>query len=223
VDIAFLDRKPHTLRVAGIYEKDDLAGPYTVSRNLYRRTGADMLQFAVFGRLAPHTDRTAALAAVSSVTRKYPNGKLLTRTSYIKEQSKQLDQFVNLMYGLLALAVVIAVFGIANTLSLSVFERTRELGLLRAVGAYRSQVRAAITWESVITALLGTVQGIVIGILLGYAVIYALRDEGLRDFTIPVPAIGVVVAMSLVAGVVAAIRPARRAARLDVLRALARH
>jgi putative ABC transport system permease protein len=118
--------------------------------------------------------------------------------------------------------VVIALFGIANTLSLSVYERTRELGLLRAVGAFRSQVRAMVRWESVITALLGTAQGILIGLLLGYAVIISLRDEGLTTFSVPITALIFVVVLAFVAGVIAAIRPARRAANLHILDALAK-
>lgn len=122
-----------------------------------------------------------------------------------------------------ALAVVIAIFGIANTLSLSVYERTRELGLLRAVGAFRSQVRSTVRWESVITALLGTAQGIVIGVLLGYAVIVSLRSEGALRFSLPVTTLIAVVVLAIAAGVIAAIRPARRAAKLNILQALARH
>jgi putative ABC transport system permease protein len=127
---------------------------------------------------------------------------------------------VSLFYGLLFLAVLIAAFGIANTLSLSVYERTRELGLVRAVGATRRQVRSTVRWESVITALLGAIQGIIIGILLGYAVTLALSDEGLNSFTLPIPTLIIILVVAFVIGVVAAIRPARRAARLDVLRAV---
>lgn len=124
------------------------------------------------------------------------------------------------MYGLLALAVIIAVFGIANTLSLSVYERTRELGLLRAVGATRGQVRSMIRWESVITALLGAVQGIVVGCVLGWAVVLALRDQGFQEFTLPLTTLAFVLVIAIVCGVVASARPARRAARLDVLEAI---
>jgi len=116
--------------------------------------------------------------------------------------------------------VLIAAFGIANTLSLSVYERTRELGLVRAVGATRRQVRSTVRWESVITALLGAVQGIIIGILLGYAVTLALSDEGLNSFTLPIPTLIIILVVAFVIGVVAAVRPARRAAKLDVLRAV---
>jgi putative ABC transport system permease protein len=223
VSVTLLDGVERPLQVQGIYKKDDLAGPYTISDELFRSSGADVYHLAVFGKAKPGVSESKVLAAVGAVVTGYPTGKLLSRSAYISEQAKQLNQFVNLIYGLLALAVIIAVFGIANTLSLSVYERTRELGLLRAVGAFRTQVRAAIRWESVITALLGTAQGIVIGVLLGYAVVMSLRDQGLKHFAVPVVAIAVVVVLAIVAGVVAAIRPARRAAKLDILRALARH
>jgi putative ABC transport system permease protein len=223
VTLRLLDGIGRPLTVQGIYTKDELAGPYTISQELYRTSGADLYSFAVFGTAAPGVSDADALRAAETVVNDYPTGKLLSRSAYVDEQSKQINQFVNLIYGLLALAVIIAVFGITNTLSLSVYERTRELGLLRAVGAFRSQVRSSVRWESVITALLGTAQGIVIGILLGYAVIVSLRDEGLRSFTVPVTTLIVVIVLAIIAGVVAAIRPAGRAARLNILAALARH
>lgn len=221
--LTLLDGVERTVQVQGIYQKDDLAGPYTISEQLFKKSGADVYHFSVFGTTAPGVSEKAVLAAATPVVEKYRVGKLLSRSAYINDQSKQINQFVNLIYGLLALAVVIAIFGIANTLSLSVYERTRELGLLRAVGAYRSQVRSAIRWESVITALLGTAQGILIGVLLGYAVIVSLHDEGLRKFSISVGTLVLVTVLAVIAGIVAAIRPARRASKLDILRALAQH
>lgn len=117
--------------------------------------------------------------------------------------------------------MIIAAFGITNTLRLSVIERTREIGLLRAVGMSRSQLRSTIRWEAVITALLGAFQGVVIGLGLGYSVIYALRGEGLGTFAVPSASLVVIVALAAVIAVLAAIRPARRAARLNVLDAIA--
>jgi putative ABC transport system permease protein len=221
MSLRMLDGLERTVTVRGIYANDELAGPFTVSKELYRQSGTDEFDFAVFVQSAEGVSEDQARAAMEPITDEYANAELLSRSEYVDEQAAQVNQFVNLVYGLLALAVVIAVFGIANTLSLSVFERTRELGLLRAVGMTRAQVRSTVRWESVITALLGAIQGVVIGIFLGYAVIIALRDEGLNTFTLPVTSLVVVLALAVVAGVLAAVRPARRAARLDVLEAIA--
>jgi putative ABC transport system permease protein len=208
------------LKVAGIYKKAELAGPFTISNTLYATSGADLFDFSVFVKKKAGVSDADAEAAIRSVTAPYPTAKVESRTHYIDSQAAQIDTFVNLVYGLLALAVIIAIFGIANTLSLSIYERTRELGLLRAVGATRKQVRSTVRWESVLTALLGAALGLIIGILLGYAVTLALSDQGLNSFTIPWVALIVIVALAFVIGVVAAIGPARRAAKIDVLRAV---
>jgi putative ABC transport system permease protein len=110
--------------------------------------------------------------------------------------------------------------GIANTLSLSIAERTREVGLLRAVGMTRSQMRSSIRWEAVIIALQGTLLGLVIGTFFGWALITALKDQGINVFSYPVTSIAIVVLLAAIAGAVAAILPSRRAAKLDVLRAV---
>jgi putative ABC transport system permease protein len=218
--VQLLDGSTRDLPVSGIYGRDDLAGPYTVSKGLYAQTGADQFDFSVFILKAEGVSDEQAEAAITQVASGYPNAKVQSRDQYITSQAAQIDTFVNLVYALLALSVIIAIVGIANTLSLSVYERTRELGLVRAVGGTRPQVRRTIRWESVITALLGAVQGIAIGILLGWAVSLALREEGLSKFTLPWIALIVVLVLSVVVGVLAAIGPARRAARVDVLRAV---
>lgn len=220
VPVQFLDGKVRNLTVQGIYDRDDLAGPYTVSKELYAQTGADQFDFSVFILTAPGVSETDARAAITSVAKDFPNAKVQSRGEYIDAQAAQIDSFVNLVYGLLFLSVIIAVVGIINTLSLSVLERTRELGLIRAVGATRQQVRRTIRWESVITALLGAVQGIVIGVLLGWAVSLALRSQGLSSFSLPYGVLIVVVVIAVLLGIVAAILPAHRAAKVDVLRAV---
>ena len=220
VTVQFLDGSSHTLTVQGIYDKEELAGPFSISTSLYASTGADMFVFSIFLKMDDGASASATEKALTAALEPYPMADLQSRQGYIDAQAASIDTFVNLIYGLLALAVIIAVFGIANTLSLSVYERTRELGLLRAVGATRSQVRTMIRWESVITALLGAVQGIVVGCLLGWAVVLALRDQGFKEFTLPVGTLAFVLVIAIVCGVVAAARPARRAARLDVLEAI---
>ena len=128
---------------------------------------------------------------------------------------------LGLIYGLLTLSIFIAVVGIVITLLLSVFERTREIGLLRAVGMTRSQVRTTVRWESVITSLYGAVVGVVLGIVMGAVLIGVLADGGLGAFRLPVTGTIVILVLSFIIGVFASIYPARRATKVDVMRAIA--
>jgi putative ABC transport system permease protein len=221
VEMTLLDGQTHTLKVTGIYNKDELAGPYTVSKSLYVKGGGDQYDFSVYVSLESGADQAKVESEITKAVAPYPTAKLQSRSAYIESQAAQIDTFVNLIYGLLALAVVIAVFGIANTLSLSVYERTHEFGLLRAVGASRRQIRAIVRMESEITALLGAVQGVVIGVVLGWAVVFALRDQGFSKLSVPLTTIVAVLVIAILCGIMAAARPARRAARLDVLSAIA--
>ena len=143
------------------------------------------------------------------------------QAAFAKEQREPIDQFVKIIFALLGLALIIAVLGIVNTLALSVIERTREVGLLRAIGLSRRQLRLMITLESVVISVLGAVLGVVLGIFFGYILMYAVRDEGLEVISVPWGQLAVFLLLSLVIGVLAAVFPARRAARLDVLRAIA--
>ncbi|MBV9607746.1 MAG: ABC transporter permease [Solirubrobacterales bacterium] len=147
----------------------------------------------------------------------FPDAKLQTKSQFIDNQLQGLTLLLNLLYVLLSLSIVVSLFGIVNTLVLTVFERTRELGMLRAVGMSRRQVRRMIRHESVITALLGAAFGIPLGILLA-VMIGATINFG--TFTIPVPTLIVFVIAAVIAGLIAAIWPARRAGRLNVLEAL---
>lgn len=122
---------------------------------------------------------------------------------------------------LLVLAVIIAIFGITNTLALSVFERTHEIGLLRAVGTSRSQVVRAVSWEAIVVAIIGTVLGIVVGTVFGVVVAVAMKSQGLTVLSIPVLQIGALVVFGAIAGLIAALFPARRASRLRILDAIA--
>ncbi|MEY3506603.1 MAG: hypothetical protein RI898_1356, partial [Actinomycetota bacterium] len=139
---------------------------------------------------------------------------------YIDKQSGQVNQLLGLIYGLLMLSIIIAFVGIIITLLLSVFERQRELALLRAVGMTRSQVRTTVRWESVITSLLGAVLGIILGIGLGWVIVFALKDQGLTSFKLPVVPTIIIMVMSFIVGLFAAIYPAWRATRVNILDAL---
>jgi putative ABC transport system permease protein len=130
------------------------------------------------------------------------------------------NTILGLVYVMLTLAIVIAFMGIANTLSLSVYERTRELGLLRSVGQTRRQTRSMIRWESVIIAVFGTLGGVGLGTFLAWALVKSSASSVLAVFSVPPVQLAVFVVIGAVAGVLAAIRPARRAARLEILRAI---
>jgi ABC-type antimicrobial peptide transport system permease subunit len=149
----------------------------------------------------------------------FPDVKLQTQSEFRSNQAKFINQLLALLYVLLALSVIISLFGIVNTLVLTVFERTRELGMLRAVGMTRRQVRRMIRHESVITALIGAALGIGLGFFIAFLVTQALKKDGI-GFAVPTVSIVVFVIAAIVAGLLAAILPARRAARLNVLEAL---
>jgi len=149
----------------------------------------------------------------------FPVAEVLNQQELKESREDQVGQLVNLFYALLALAVLISVLGVANTLVLSIHERRRELGMLRAIGMSRRQVRTLIRYESVITALIGAILGMVIGIVFATLISQPLKEEG---FTLSYP-VGQLIAILVLAafvGVLAAIFPARRASRLDVLESL---
>jgi putative ABC transport system permease protein len=157
--------------------------------------------------------------AVEQAVSGYPDAKVLTREQWIDDQEEDLNQFLSLLYVLLALSVIISLFGMVNTLVLSTFERTRELGMLRAVGMTRRQVRRMVRHESVITALIGAALGIPLGIFLAVLVTEALSQYDLQ-LHVPVGYLIVFAVIAVLAGIAAAVLPARRAARLNVLQAL---
>jgi putative ABC transport system permease protein len=223
VTLTFPTTGVQTFVVDAVYGARTLAGDYLLSVAAARRDFSSQLDVEVYAKLAPGVSPAAGRKAIEGVVAAYPNATLMDRTQYKKEQEAQIDQLLGLMYGLLGLALVIALIGIANTLALSIYERTHELGLLRAVGMTRRQVRRVVRGESVLIALLGTVEGLVVGVLLGWAVVAALRSEGVSRLSVPVTLLIVVAALAVVAGVLAAAGPARRAAKLDVLRAISRH
>src|SRR4051794_34784459 len=149
----------------------------------------------------------------------FPDAKVVTAAQFKKIQLDDINLTLNLLYGLLGLSVIISLFGVVNTLVLSVFERTRELGMLRAIGMTRSQVRRMIRHESIVTALIGAALGIAVGVFLAILTTQALSDEGIV-LAIPWTTIAVFVVATIVAGMLAAILPARRASRLNILEAL---
>jgi putative ABC transport system permease protein len=158
--------------------------------------------------------------AINRIIADIPTVTLKDQNAFAAERRAPIDQMLYIIYALLGLAVIIAVLGIINTLALSVIERTREIGLLRAVGLSRRQLRAMLRLESVVIALLGAVLGIVLGLGAGVALQRSLVDDGIRVLSIPYPQLALFTALAAVVGVLAAVWPGRRAARLDVLRAI---
>ena len=209
-----------TLRVAAIYGDNAQAGNFVLGSAGYAANFDNQLDNKVFVQAKPGVPFAAAVAAVKQVTKDYPGVKVLDRAQYKAEQGKTFDQLLSLVYALLGLAIVIALLGIANTLALSIGERVREVGLLRAVGMTRAQLRTTIRWEAVIIALQGTALGLAIGLFFGWALTSAMRDQGITVFRVPVTSLVAVVLLAALAGAIAAIQPSRRAAKLDILRAV---
>jgi putative ABC transport system permease protein len=206
------------MRIGGIYQNNALIGSYLVGDAFYRSHYENPLPIAVLLQ----TDGSPGVQqAVDHALAGYPNVKVQSRAQFEASQAAQVNQLLGIVYALLALAVIIALIGIVNTLMLSVFERTHEIGLLRAVGMKRRQIRAMIRSESVILAVFGAVIGIVVGTALGIALVSSLHSQGITVTTIPWASLVVFLVLAGLLGLLAASWPARRAARLDVLAAIA--
>ncbi len=220
LEVVIGDGTSRALTVSGLYEYDDLAGNFVVARSMFAGTTAVSYDFGVFAVLADGADADVVRSSIEAAVADYGQGKVLSQSEYIDEQAGQVNQLLALIYGLLALSVVIAVVGIVITLLLSVLERRREIGLLRAVGMTRGQVRTTVRWESVITSLIGAVTGIVLGLGFGWVIVFALRDEGLTTFHLPIGSTVTIVITAFIVGVLAAVYPARRATKVNILEAL---
>ena len=217
VHARFARTGPAVLRIGGIYQANALIGSYLVSAGFF---GAHYSPQPP-GALLLRTNGAAVDNAVTKALAPYQNLQVQTRAQFEQSQVSAVNQLLGLVYALLGLAVIIALIGIVNTLMLSVFERTREIGLLRAVGMRRRQVRVMIRSEAVILAIFGAIVGIVIGTALGLALVASLRQQGITDTAVPVTSLLIFLLLAALLGLVAASWPARRAARLDVLAAIA--
>jgi putative ABC transport system permease protein len=208
------------IHIAGIYKANALVTGYLVSLATMQPNVPTARDDLVLANAAPGVSQTDAAAALHHDVAAYPLLLAKSRDEYRAFVGASLDSFLNLVTTLLAFAIIIAVLGIANTLALSVLERTRELGLLRALGLTRSQTRSMVRWESVIISLLGAVLGLVVGTVLGVVVASALSSLGIDTISIPGGNLIIYAVGAGVFGVLAAIVPTIRAARVDILRAI---
>jgi putative ABC transport system permease protein len=210
-----------TLTLVGTFNGGDSLVTYLVSKAQWLQEVPDDSDAMALVRSAPGADPVAVRARLDALTKPYPNVAVYDQAGYIAQQEKTVDQLIGLVYVLLALAVVIALFGIVNTLALSVTERTKEIGMLRAIGLRRDQMWIIVVLESVVIAVFGATLGVGVGSFLGWALVSALRNQGISSFAYPVTTIVGVLVLGGVLGVLAAVFPALRAARMNVLRAIA--
>ena len=205
--------------IVGSFEADDFANVY-VSTDTYIENFRYLGDGIIFANASDGVTLDEAQIAITPTVERFGNIKAQSKSEIVTDAEMQIDQALALFTGLLFFAVIIAVLGITNTLTLSVYERTREIGLLRAVGMVRRQVRRMIRWEAVIVATFGAILGVLIGIILGWSVVRALADEGFGAFAIPYGQVLLALVLAAVAGVLAAIWPARKASRMNVLDAI---
>ena len=218
--VGFAKGGTSSYRVAGVYDDNELAGDYLFDSSAAQRFSSP-LAFAALVDLDKDASATTVRRELDRATADQATITVQDRSDFAQQVSGQVNQLIAIVYVLLALSVLIAVLGIVNTLALSVLERTRELGLLRAVGMGRRQVRRMVRVESVLIAVFGAALGIVVGVALGIALTSALKDQGVTEIAIPWLQLIVFLVLAALAGVLAAVLPGRRAAHLNVLAAIA--
>lgn len=219
VSVATADGREADLEVLGVYRDPIMLDGMVVSDAGYSALFPRSQLFTVVAKGAPGGDTARTKEAIEVALADVPTAEVQTNAEFKETIVGQVDQLLNLLYGLLALSVIISLFGIVNTLVLSVYERTREIGLLRAIGSSRRQVRSTVRYESVITSTLGGIMGIVVGTVFAYVVTTRFGGLGIT-FSVPVLQLAVFLVVAILVGVVAAILPARRAARIDILDAI---
>jgi putative ABC transport system permease protein len=222
IAVKSIDGKALTLKLAGIYKDNQLAGSWLGSGSLYREVTPTRLMndIVVLVKAKPGTNLTTLRSGLVRATDPYVVVQVQTRSEFKGTQAKQINSLLAVLYGLLALAIVIAILGIINTLALSVVERRREIGMLRAVGMIRAQVRRTIYLESALIALFGAIVGVALGLVFGALFVRTLRDQGLGQISVPWGQAVLFLVISGVVGVLAALWPGVRAARTPPLAAI---
>ncbi|MCX4849892.1 ABC transporter permease [Streptomyces sp. NBC_00893] len=221
VRVTFTDGARQDFTVRAVYDRPELAGDYVITRRAWAPHRAQDSDSLIAVSFAPGVSTADGRAAVAKTAAAYGDPDVQTRGEYAKSSAGAIDMMLTLVYALLALAVLIALLGIANTLTLALHERTRELGLLRAVGQTRGQLRSMVRWESVLVAAFGTTGGLLLGGFLGWVLVEASAGDTAVAFDLPPLRLLAVALVGIAAGALAGLRPARRAARLNVLRAIA--
>ncbi|MFD0905980.1 ABC transporter permease, partial [Actinomadura sediminis] len=212
VPVTFADGRSRTLTVGAVYTATGLTGDLLLPRAVWDAHGGRPLARTAFVDVAPGVPPADARRALAALAGRYGAPDVRTRDEFVAARTARQRAFLPVVYGMAGLAVVVALLGIANTLSLAVHERTRELGLLRAVGATRAQVRSIVRWESMVVALLGTGGGLMAGVFLGWGIGTALG----APFAPRAVPLAVIALVGAVTGTLAAVGPARRAARAAV-------
>jgi putative ABC transport system permease protein len=216
-----LSNGSHSMRITGILTASLFLGADVIlSPAALAAGGVAPVDSVVYLTRAPGADPATVAAAIGAVLAPLPTVTLQDRAAYAAAQRKPINQELAMIYALLALAVLIAVLGIVNTLALSVIERTREVGLLRAVGMSRRQIRSMIRLEAVAISVLGALLGIGLGLVFGISLQRAMTDQGITVLSIPAGQLAAFVVVAALVGVLAAVFPARRAARMDILHAI---
>jgi putative ABC transport system permease protein len=206
-------------KVLGVFRDPTLLTGFTVSQNTFDRLVPSDQRDPFYIIASSAGDPAQTKTAVAAALKSFPTAKVQTKAEYTASLKKQVDQLLTLIYALLAVSVVISVFGIVNTLVLSVYERTREIGMLRAIGTTRRQMRRIVRYESVITSIIGGILGTVLGVVFAYIVSTRLASQGIT-FSVPWGQLVVFLVVAGIVGVIAAVLPAQRAARVNVLEAI---
>jgi putative ABC transport system permease protein len=220
VEVTFASGGAKVLTLAATYENADVLGPFLITRDLAIANTINNFDSNVYVNAAPGSSASELRTKLDAAVANYPTADVQNAKEFTDAILKPFNMLLGIVYGLLLLSIVIAVFGIANTASLSIHERTRELGLLRGVGMTRRQLRTSIRWESVIVSLFGTLGGLMIGLVFGVAIVTALDKDAVK-LTVPAGVLAFIAALAALAGVVAARRPAKKAAKLNILDAIA--
>jgi putative ABC transport system permease protein len=222
VEATFENGVTRELPIAGIYSDDYLVGGWLIGSQVVDEVvGGETQDFFVAVRSADGVSESDAKAAIESALADYPQAKVETADEFKDSQAAQIDQLLVIITVLLAFAIIIAVLGISITLGLAVFERTREIGLMRAVGMTKRQTRKMVRWEAIIVSTFGSVVGIVLGTAIGVVLSLAVSDSIIDGISFSPSTIIAILIGAVLAGLIAALYPSFKASRMDVLEAIA--